>query len=89
LDSCIVFLLLLFLFSFWLSLMPYWPDPCLPGSREPKALPSSGLTADPSWPAPATAAALGQLSGVSIDTYGNAVIFHRGDRTWTGQTFNK
>jgi len=56
--------------------------------RQPKALPGSDLNADPNWPTPETAKALGQLSGVSIDTYGNAVIFHRGDRTWTGQTFN-
>lgn len=57
--------------------------------RQPKALPAWDLTADPSWPTPETAKALGQLSGVSIDTYGNAIIFHRGDRTWTGQTFNR
>ena len=44
---------------------------------------------DQSWPTADTAKSLGQLSGVAIDTYGNAVIFHRGDRTWTGQTFNK
>jgi len=56
--------------------------------RQPKALPGSDLSADPNWPTAETAKALGQLSGVSIDTYGNAVIFHRGDRTWTGQTFN-
>merc|ERR1719370_2380559 len=59
----------------------------MPG-RQPKALPGSDLSADPNWPTAETAKALGQLSGVSIDTYGNAVIFHRGDRTWTGQTFN-
>jgi len=56
--------------------------------RQQKALPGSDLNADPNWPTAETAKALGQLSGVSIDTYGNAVIFHRGDRTWTGQTFN-
>ena len=61
----------------------------LAGARQPKALPAWDLTADPTWPTPETARALGQLSGVAIDTYGNAIIFHRGDRTWTGQTFNR
>ena len=46
-----------------------------------------GLYPVPDWPPKATADQLGQLSGVAIDSYGNAVIFHRGDRTWNLDTF--
>ena len=59
------------------------------GNRAPKALPGSTLAAVVDWPSKETQAKLGQLSGVSIDIYGNAVIFHRGDRVWNGMTFNK
>ena len=52
-------------------------------------LPSSSYGSVPNWPAAATAARLGQLSGVAIDKYGNAVVFHRGDRTWNAATFNR
>jgi len=41
----------------------------------------------PNWPNKDTEERLGQLSGVAIDIYGNAIIFHRGDRTWNGMTF--
>ncbi|XP_071446879.1 peptidyl-alpha-hydroxyglycine alpha-amidating lyase 1 [Hetaerina americana] len=37
------------------------------------------------WPNPRKE--LGQLSAVSIDTHGNVIIFHRGDRTWESRTF--
>ena len=46
-----------------------------------------GLYPVPNWPPKETADKFGQLSGVSIDSYGNPVIFHRGDRTWNGNTF--
>ena len=46
-----------------------------------------GLYPVPNWPPKETADQLGQLSGVSIDSYGNPVIFHRGDRTWNLHTF--
>lgn len=39
----------------------------------------------PDWPDPSKH--LGQLSAVSIDTDGNILVFHRGDRTWGLQTF--
>ena len=29
----------------------------------------------------------GQISGVSVDTFGNVFVFHRGDRTWGPNTF--
>jgi sugar lactone lactonase YvrE len=57
--------------------------------RRGKVLPSSTYGSVPNWPAAATAARLGQLSGVAIDKYGNAVVFHRGDRTWNAATFNR
>ncbi len=43
----------------------------------------------PNWPPKETADRLGQVSGVAIDVYGNPVIFHRGDRTWNINTFNR
>jgi len=55
--------------------------------REGKSLPGSHYSVVPGWPAKETASYLGQVSGIAIDTYGNAVIFHRGDRTWNGNTF--
>jgi len=57
------------------------------GVKRPKELPGSDLTVVPNWPTKETEKKLGQISGVSIDIYGNAVIFHRGDRTWNGMTF--
>jgi len=57
------------------------------GARQPKALPGSDLSVVPNWPNKDTEERLGQLSGVAIDIYGNAIIFHRGDRTWNGMTF--
>ena len=48
---------------------------------------AGGLYPVPNWPPKETADQLGQLSGVSIDSYGNPVIFHRGDRTWNLHTF--
>ena len=60
----------------------------LPGDqRQPKALPGSDLSVVADWPAKDTADKLGQISGVAVDIYGNAIIFHRGDRTWNGMTF--
>merc|ERR550519_2601687 len=56
-------------------------------ARDGKALSSSSMAAVPNWPVKETAAMLGQVSGVSIDIYGNPVIFHRGDRMWNGATF--
>lgn len=41
----------------------------------------------PNWPAKGTPP-LGQVSGVSINSRGEIVIFHRGDRQWGSQTFN-
>ncbi len=41
----------------------------------------------PEWPPQETLDRLGQVSGVSIDAYGNPVVFHRGDRTWNAGTF--
>lgn len=38
-----------------------------------------------SWPD--ASKQLGQLSAVSLDTSGNVVVFHRGDRVWTFGTF--
>ena len=55
--------------------------------REPKALPGSDFNVVPNWPSKETADSLGQISGVAVDIYGNAIIFHRGDRTWNGMTF--
>ena len=55
--------------------------------REPKALPGSDFSVVPNWPSKETADSLGQISGVAVDIYGNAIIFHRGDRTWNGMTF--
>lgn len=62
-------------------------EPNYAGAREPKALPGSDLSVVPNWPTKETEDRLGQLSGVAIDIYGNAIIFHRGDRTWNGMTF--
>ena len=59
----------------------------LTGVRKPKTLPGSDLSVVPNWPNKETEERLGQLSGVAIDIYGNAIIFHRGDRTWNGMTF--
>ena len=59
------------------------------GSKQPKALPGSDLSVVADWPSKDTEKRLGQISGVAIDIYGNAVIFHRGDRTWNAQTFRR
>ena len=58
-------------------------------SREPKQMNDGGLYPVPDWPPKETADQLGQLSGVAIDSYGNAVIFHSGDRTWNMDTFRE
>jgi len=62
-------------------------EPNYAGAREPKTLPASDLSVVPNWPTKETEERLGQISGVAIDIYGNAIIFHRGDRTWNGMTF--
>lgn len=41
----------------------------------------------PKWPARGTPS-LGQVSGVSINSRGEVVVFHRVDRQWGSQTFN-
>jgi len=64
------------------------PSPPVVG-RGGKALPGSDYSVVPDWPSTQTATSLGQLSGVALDIYGNAVVFHRGDRTWNGNTFNQ
>jgi len=56
-------------------------------ARDGKAFSSSSMSAVPNWPVKETADRLGQVSGVSIDIYGNPVVFHRGDRMWNGATF--
>ena len=61
--------------------------PLSTGERQPKALPGSDFSVVPNWPSKETADSLGQISGVAVDIYGNAIIFHRGDRTWNGMTF--
>jgi len=43
----------------------------------------------PSWPPTETVKLIGQPSGIAIDTFGNPVIFHRGDRVWDGSTFKR
>ena len=40
------------------------------------------------WPPQATKDKLGSVCGVSIDAYGNPVIFHRGERVWNSNTFH-
>jgi hypothetical protein len=63
-------------------------QPALPTpGRQGKSLPGSHYSVVADWPAKDTASFLGQVSGIAIDVYGNAVIFHRGDRTWNGNTF--
>ena len=57
--------------------------------REPKTLPGSDFSVVQNWPSKDTAEKLGQISGVAVDIYGNAIIFHRGDRTWNALTFNR
>jgi len=57
------------------------------GYKEPKSLPGSEFSAVSGWPTKETADKLGQISGVAVDIYGNAIIFHRGDRTWNARTF--
>ena len=49
----------------------------------------AGLKTVQNWPKPETASKFGQLSSVAFDTYGNVVVFHRGDRTWNGFTFDR
>ena len=49
----------------------------------------AGLKTVKNWPMPETAAKFGQLSSVAFDVYGNVVVFHRGDRTWNGFTFDR
>jgi len=56
------------------------------------ALPASiyGQSAEEStlWPANQADLALGQVSGVDVDTYGNVHIFHRGDHVWDASAFD-
>ncbi|XP_071746306.1 peptidyl-glycine alpha-amidating monooxygenase B isoform X4 [Lepeophtheirus salmonis] len=54
-----------------------------------KTLYDSDLHPVPNWPPKATSDIFGQLSGVSLDVHGNAVIFHRGDRKWNADTFKR
>ncbi|XP_049787551.1 peptidyl-alpha-hydroxyglycine alpha-amidating lyase 1 isoform X1 [Schistocerca cancellata] len=71
------------------------PDSQLQGSESQNTLAHSLLSDSstakslyklvPDWPDPSKH--VGQLSAVSIDTDGNIVVFHRGDRTWGSQTF--
>ena len=61
----------------------------LDDAREGKAKKDSNLYPVPNWPTKETAKLLGQVSGVSVDTFGNPVIFHRGGRTWNGNTFKR
>jgi len=55
--------------------------------RDGKSLPGSDFSAVKNWPSTQTATSMGQISGVSVDIYGNVVVFHRGDRTWNGNSF--
>ncbi|XP_026474326.1 peptidyl-alpha-hydroxyglycine alpha-amidating lyase 1-like [Ctenocephalides felis] len=41
----------------------------------------------PSWPK--ISDSLGQVSAVSLDSFGNVVLFHRGSRKWDAESFNK
>lgn len=71
------------------------PESQLQGSESQNTLVHSSLSGSstvkslyklvPDWPDPSKH--LGQLSAVSIDTDGNILVFHRGDRTWGSQTF--
>ncbi|XP_040571967.1 peptidyl-glycine alpha-amidating monooxygenase B isoform X3 [Lepeophtheirus salmonis] len=58
-------------------------------TRQGKTLYDSDLHPVPNWPPKATSDIFGQLSGVSLDVHGNAVIFHRGDRKWNADTFKR
>ncbi|XP_071746304.1 peptidyl-glycine alpha-amidating monooxygenase B isoform X2 [Lepeophtheirus salmonis] len=58
-------------------------------SLKSKTLYDSDLHPVPNWPPKATSDIFGQLSGVSLDVHGNAVIFHRGDRKWNADTFKR
>ena len=49
----------------------------------------AGLKTVQNWPKTETASKFGQLSSVAFDVYGNVVVFHRGDRTWNGFTFDR
>ena len=52
-------------------------------------IPDSGLKTVQNWLKPETSKKFGQLSSVAFDVYGNVVVFHRGDRTWNGFTFDR
>lgn len=46
------------------------------------------VTYKPVDPWPKDNVKLGSVTAVSLDPYGNVVIFHRGDRTWNSETFD-
>ncbi|TRY67348.1 hypothetical protein TCAL_12467 [Tigriopus californicus] len=56
------------------------------GNRKGKQM-EKGLYPVPNWPPKITMDKIGQVSGVSLDIYGNPVVFHRGDRIWNFNTF--
>ncbi len=49
----------------------------------------AGLYTVPSWPPPETVELIGQPTGITLDAFDNPVIFHRGDRIWDGNTFDR
>uniref|UniRef100_A0A1A9WQJ0 peptidylamidoglycolate lyase n=1 Tax=Glossina brevipalpis TaxID=37001 RepID=A0A1A9WQJ0_9MUSC len=53
--------------------------------KSPTAVPTPVLVEN--WPK--IAHSFGQVTAVSIDPYGNPVIFHRADRFWDSNTFNE
>ena len=58
-------------------------------SGSQSGIPDSGLKTVQNWLKPETSSKFGQLSSVAFDVYGNVVVFHRGDRTWNGFTFDR
>ena len=58
-------------------------------SESQSGIPDSGLKTVQNWLKPETSSKFGQLSSVAFDVYGNVVVFHRGDRTWNGFTFDR
>ena len=58
-------------------------------SGSQSGIPDSGLKTVQNWLKPKTSSKFGQLSSVAFDVYGNVVVFHRGDRTWNGFTFDR
>ncbi|KAL9887520.1 peptidyl-alpha-hydroxyglycine alpha-amidating lyase 2-like [Glossina fuscipes fuscipes] len=54
-------------------------------AKSPVAIPTPVLVEN--WPK--VAHRFGQVTAVSIDPYGNPVIFHRADRFWDSNTFNE